>query len=60
MPAAEAYYINENDQIELADMADFHRSAEGIEGFLTHHGIIDDKMDPEKLLERNGKKILEM
>jgi hypothetical protein len=33
-PYAEVYYINEEDQIELADMGEWHRSVPGIRGFL--------------------------
>ena len=60
MPVVEAYYINEEDKIELADFENWHRSQQGIEGFLTQHGLIEDKMDPEALLSRAGKKMLEL
>ena len=58
MPAAELYYLNEQDQIELADFGHWHRSRQGIQGFFEKTGIIEDKMDPESLLERAGRKFL--
>ena len=33
VPAAEVYYINEQDEIELVDMESRHRSPQGIESF---------------------------
>ena len=33
MPIAEAYFINEKDEIEIADLGNKHRSGPGIELF---------------------------
>jgi hypothetical protein len=40
-PSAELYYINEEDKIELMDMASKHRSGEGIRNFFETSGIIE-------------------
>ena len=40
-PSAELYYINEEDKIELMDMANKHRSKEGIRNFFESSGIIE-------------------
>jgi hypothetical protein len=34
MPSAEAYFINEKDEIEISDFNIKHRSGPGIEAFL--------------------------
>lgn len=60
MPAAEVYFIDEKDKIELVDFGERHRSAAGIESFFAINGLIEDRMDPSALLERAGKKYLEI
>jgi len=54
-PACEVYYLNEQDKIELADFDNRFRSREGIESFFVNQGLIEDKMNPNSLLERAGK-----
>merc|ERR1712060_678843 len=53
-PSAELYSIGEGEQgqIEMLDFDNWHRSAQGIEGFFTKHGLIEDRFDPEELLVR--------
>ena len=58
MPPVELYSLNENQQVEIVDFETFHRSAQGIEGFFTHHGLIEDRFNPEELLERGARKFL--
>jgi hypothetical protein len=58
LPAAEAYFINEQDEIEIVDFNNKHRSGPGIEAFLEDSGIVDGKKDPQKILERTGMKFL--
>ena len=58
-PSAELYYINEEDKIELMDMANKHRSREGIRNFFETSGIISQKYDPAAILEEKGRKMLE-
>ena len=41
LPAAEAYFINEQDQIEVVDFNNKHRSAPGIQAFFEEAGIIE-------------------
>ena len=57
-PMAELYYINEQDQIELTDMASMHRSKAGVRGFFEQSGIIEQEYHPEQILERAGRKLL--
>ena len=57
-PAAEVYFIDENDKIELVDFGSRHRSAAGIESFFINQGLIDDRLDPKLLLERSGRKYI--
>eukprot|EP00347_Sterkiella_histriomuscorum_P016034 403354744 len=59
-PLAEVYFINEKDQIEVADMNNKHRSAPGIEAFFEEQGIIESRLDPEKILSRVGQKYLQI
>jgi len=54
MPAAEVYYINEQDKIELVDFDTRHRSGPGIQSFFIMNGLIDDEYDPPAILERCG------
>ena len=42
------------------DFEDWHRSAIGIEGFFTKHGLIEDRFNPEELLERGGRKFMQI
>jgi hypothetical protein len=44
----------------MVDFGERHRSAQGIESFFTMNGLIEDKMDPSQLLERAGKKYLDI
>lgn len=60
MPAVEAYFINEQDEVEVVDFNNKHRSGPGIEAFLEDAGIIDNKKDPAKILERTGMKFLQI
>jgi len=60
MPVAEAYFINEKDEIEIADFHDKHRSIPGIEAFLEEQGIVEARLDPAKILERIGEKFLQI
>lgn len=57
---AELYYINEQDQIELMDMASMHRSKAGVRGFFEQSGILEPKYHPELILERTGQKLLDI
>jgi hypothetical protein len=59
LPAAEVYYINEQDQIELIDMNDRHRSAQGIESFFRANQLLEEKGNPDTLLERAASKYLQ-
>ena len=60
-PAAELYSLDEKDEmVEVVDFANWHRSAQGIEGFFTKHGLIDDRFNPEELLERGGRKFIQI
>jgi hypothetical protein len=60
LPAAEAYFINEQDEVEIVDFNNKHRSMPGIEAFLEEAGIVDTKKDPSKILERVANKYLEI
>ncbi len=60
LPGAEAYFINEADQVEIVDFHNKHRSAGGIEAFFEEAGIIEPRLTPEKILERTGSKYLEI
>lgn len=44
--------------IEIADFNNKHRSAAGIEAFFEEAGIIDGRLNPEKILERTANKYL--
>lgn len=57
-PSAEIYTLGEQDQVEILDFSNWHRSAQGIQGFFTKHGLIEDRFNPEELLERGGKKFI--
>jgi hypothetical protein len=54
------YFIDEQDKIELVDFGERHRSAPGIESFFVVNGLVQDKLDPNSLLERAGKKYLDI
>ena len=58
IPAAEVYFINEEDKIELVDMNNRHRSGPGIESFFRINGLLDEKLNPDSLIERAGEKYL--
>ena len=58
LPGAEAYFINEQDVIEIADFNNKHRSAPGIEAFLEETGIVEGRLNPEKILERTATRYL--
>ena len=58
LPAAELYFINEEDRLEMVDFGERHRSAPGIESFFQSQGVVRDKLDPNALLERGGKLFL--
>ena len=60
LPAAEVYYLNEQDKIELVDFGELHRSQAGIEAFFVQNGLLEDKFDPSALLERAGRKYLDI
>ena len=60
LPAAEVYFIDEKDKIELVDFGERQRSAAGIESFFVLNGLLEDKFDPSALLERAGRKFLEI
>ena len=60
LPAAEVYFIDEQDKIELVDFGEQHRSAVGIESFFVQNGLLEDKLDPSALMERAGRKFLEI
>ena len=61
-PAAELYTLNEEEgnKLEVIDFGSMHRSMQGIEGFFIKNGIIEDKYNPEELLERSGKRFLQI
>ena len=59
-PAAEIYFINEQDKIELVDMDNRHRSAQGIESFFRMNQLLDEKFNPDQLLERAADKYLQI
>ena len=44
----------------MIDFGNRHRSIQGIEGFFIENGIIDDRYNPEEILERSGKRFLEI
>ncbi len=46
LPIAEAYFINPQDEIEIVDFKDKHRSGPGIEAFFIEQGIIEEKLNP--------------
>lgn len=56
-PYAELYYLNEEDKIELMDMNDRHRSKQGIESFFEDSGILEQRLNPEEILDRVGSKM---
>ena len=59
LPAAEVYFINEEDKIELIDMDNRHRSGPGIESFLRANQLLEEsKNNPDSLVERAGTKYL--
>jgi hypothetical protein len=58
LPGAEAYFINEKDMIEIIDFGSKHRSGPGIESFFEDAGIIEPRLNPEKILERTANKYL--
>ncbi|CDW87617.1 UNKNOWN [Stylonychia lemnae] len=60
IPPAEAYFINEKDVIEIADMDTKFRSKQGIEAFFEEHGIIEARLEPERILNRIGEKFLQI
>ncbi len=60
LPAAEAYFINEKDVIEIVDFNNKHRSAAGIESFFEDAGIIETRLNPDKILERTASKYLQI
>lgn len=60
LPAAEAYFINEQDMVEIIDFNNKYRSAEGIESFLEEAGITEGRLVPDKILERTANKYLEI
>ena len=59
-PSAELYSLGENDEVAIIDFDNQHRSKEGIEGFFTKHGLIEDRFNPEELLERGGRKFMQL
>ena len=42
------------------DFGERHRSAAGIESFFVQNGLIEDKLDPSALLERVGRKYIDI
>ena len=59
-PYAELYSLNDEGKIEITDFKNWHRSPQGIVGFFKENGIIEDKHNPEELLERAGRKFIEI
>ena len=59
-PYAEVYALTESGDIEISDFNNWHRSAQGIEGFFKANGLIEDRHNPEDLLDRAGKRFLEI
>lgn len=59
-PSAELYSLSENNEVAIIDFDNQHRSKEGIEGFFTKHGLIEDRFNPEELLERGGRKFMQL
>ena len=57
---AELYYINQDDQIELMDIDNRHRSVQGIESFFEESGVIEQRLNPAEILDRTGKKMLDI
>lgn len=60
LPAAEVYFINERDMVEIVDFDNKHRSGGGIEAFFEDTGIIEARLNPEKMLERAASKYLQI
>jgi hypothetical protein len=60
VPSAEVYFINEDDKIELVDMNNRHRSGPGIESFFRQNGLLEEKHNPDLLVERAGDKYLKI
>ena len=60
IPAAEVYSLNDQDQVEIADFGSWHRSPQGITGFFRQNGLIDEKHNPDEILENAGRKFLEI
>ena len=60
LPAAEAYFINEQDVIEIVDFNNKHRSGGGIEAFFEDAGIIQGRLTPNTILERTATKYLQI
>lgn len=56
-PYAEVYYINEQDKIELLDFGTWHRSKEGIRGFLEEASLVEPKLAPGRVLDVAGGKL---
>jgi len=44
----------------VVDFDNWHRSAQGIEGFFTRQGVLEDRFNPVELLERGGRKFIEI
>ena len=59
-PFAEVYALKENGDIDITDFKNWHRSPQGIEGFFKENGLIEDRHNPEDLLDRAGKRFLEI
>jgi len=60
VPAAEVYFINEKDEIELVDMDTRHRSAQGIESFFRSNELLPERFNVDQLLERSAHKYLQI
>ena len=59
-PPAELYSLDEDDGVVITDFDSWHRSAQGIEGFFTERGMIEDRFDPDELLLRGGRKFVSL
>jgi hypothetical protein len=60
LPAAEVYFVNDKDEIEITDFYDKHRSGPGIQAFLEEVGVLDVELDPPKILDRIGTRYLQI
>jgi hypothetical protein len=58
LPSAEAYFINEKDEVEIVDFGSKMRSKEGIEAFFEENELIETKLDPNRILDRIGTKYI--